>query len=202
VATALAESEVADLARRAQAGDVAARDRLAAAHVGLVWRAIFSNFVPESLERDDLVQEGVIAMFRAIGKYDASKGARFSTYATFAIRRHFWEVVAQHLKFPVQRHHETLRRIPARPTSAPAIVLPLSRLERWVLELRHHGPGRGPKGVPFNRIGEEMGVGKGGQCLLPPGRQPPQRRRPLRRRTLTRTVAPGRLPRGRRPGAC
>ena len=39
-----------------------------------------------SLEREDLIQEGMIGLFRAIQTYDPSRGIQFSTYATVCIR--------------------------------------------------------------------------------------------------------------------
>jgi RNA polymerase sigma factor (sigma-70 family) len=47
--------------------------------------------VPE----DDLLQEGRIALWRAIEGYDPQRGAAFSTYASVAIARRVWRATRQ-----------------------------------------------------------------------------------------------------------
>jgi RNA polymerase sigma factor (sigma-70 family) len=42
---------------------------------------------------DDLAQEGRIAVWKSVMKYDPQRGARFSTYAWVAIRRRVWQAV-------------------------------------------------------------------------------------------------------------
>jgi len=42
--------------------------------------------LPESLDRDDLVQAGMIGLLDAIEKYDSGREAQFRTYAEFRIR--------------------------------------------------------------------------------------------------------------------
>ena len=42
--------------------------------------------LPPNVQLDDLVQSGMIGLLEALGKYDASKGAAFETYATIRIR--------------------------------------------------------------------------------------------------------------------
>ena len=42
----------------------------------------------------DLVQEGQIALWRAIEGYEPERGTAFSTYAWVVIERHIWQVVA------------------------------------------------------------------------------------------------------------
>lgn len=39
-----------------------------------------------NLEREDLIQEGMIGLFKAIGSFDRRKGYKFSTYANTCIR--------------------------------------------------------------------------------------------------------------------
>ncbi len=42
--------------------------------------------LPDSVQFDDLVQAGMLGLLEAVGKYDASKGASFETYAGIRIR--------------------------------------------------------------------------------------------------------------------
>lgn len=74
--------EQAALCARAQAGDVAARNRLVVASMGLIYsRARAWTKLSGGLELLDLVSEGSIGLFHAIRKYDPTKGASFATYA-------------------------------------------------------------------------------------------------------------------------
>jgi RNA polymerase primary sigma factor len=76
------------LIERAKRGDQAAMDvlyrknRKLVAHIARAFAPREST--PEAIE--DLVQEGSIGLLRAVGKYDASKGFRFTTYAVWWVR--------------------------------------------------------------------------------------------------------------------
>ncbi len=65
-------------------------DRLVEDHLGLVVhiakRYARSYLGHHILDLDDLVQEGVLGLIHAAEKFDARKGFRFSTYATYWIR--------------------------------------------------------------------------------------------------------------------
>lgn len=49
-------------------------------------KAILKNYKLNTLEREDLIQEGMIGLFQAIATYDPAKGAQFSTYSGVVIR--------------------------------------------------------------------------------------------------------------------
>lgn len=49
-------------------------------------RWFIRNYRLNSLEREDLIQEGMIGLFDAIATFDPGKGFKFSTYATTCIR--------------------------------------------------------------------------------------------------------------------
>lgn len=57
-------------------------------HAGLVKRIArhLSARMPASVQIDDLVQAGMLGLLEASGKYDASKGASFETFAGIRIR--------------------------------------------------------------------------------------------------------------------
>ncbi len=64
-------------------------DQLVVSNTGLVGAAA-AEFAPRThrLDRDDLFQEGILGLMRAIEKFDHDKGYRLTTYATWWIRQH------------------------------------------------------------------------------------------------------------------
>ncbi|MBV9850387.1 MAG: sigma-70 family RNA polymerase sigma factor [Armatimonadetes bacterium] len=80
-----AEEEI-DLARRVAEGDQRAKDILTEANLRLVVSIARRYSVP-GISLADLIQEGNIGLIRAVEKFDYTKGYRFSTYATWWIRR-------------------------------------------------------------------------------------------------------------------
>lgn len=54
--------------------------------------SIAKKFVDPNTSFEELVSEGNIALMRAVEKFNFSLGNRFSTYATYAIQRHFFRV--------------------------------------------------------------------------------------------------------------
>jgi RNA polymerase primary sigma factor len=77
-----------DLAKRIIAGDEEARSILARSNLRLVV-SIAKKYVNRSpdLTLLDLIQEGNLGLFKAVDKFDHSKGFKFSTYATWWIRQ-------------------------------------------------------------------------------------------------------------------
>ena len=77
-----------DLAKRILTGDDEARSILARSNLRLVV-SIAKKYVNRSpdLTLLDLIQEGNLGLFKAVDKFDYSKGFKFSTYATWWIRQ-------------------------------------------------------------------------------------------------------------------
>jgi RNA polymerase primary sigma factor len=75
-----------ELARRARDGDRAAFDEMFVSNLRLVlhWARSYQD---RGVELDDLVQEGIFGLRTAIEKFNPDAGYRFSTYATWWIRR-------------------------------------------------------------------------------------------------------------------
>ncbi len=84
----LTGSEERALAKRIVEGDDEARNLLARANLRLVV-SIAKKYVGRSpdLTLLDLIQEGNLGLFKAVDKFDFTKGFKFSTYATWWIRQ-------------------------------------------------------------------------------------------------------------------
>ncbi|MGV3723887.1 MAG: sigma-70 family RNA polymerase sigma factor [Actinomycetota bacterium] len=82
----LTQAQEGALSAQAQRGDRAAFERMVNANVPLVI-SVVRNYSNARLEPEDLVQEGMLGLCRAVERFDASKGFRFSTYATYWIKQ-------------------------------------------------------------------------------------------------------------------
>nr|WP_252198212.1 SigB/SigF/SigG family RNA polymerase sigma factor [Coprococcus catus] len=65
---------------KAQAGDKEAREQLVQKNIGLV-KSIVSRYIARGVEKEDLIQIGMIGLIKAIDNFDTTYEVRFSTYA-------------------------------------------------------------------------------------------------------------------------
>lgn len=68
------------------------RDRIVEANLRLVF-SIVKKFVNPNNHFDDLLSDGIVALIRAVEKFDFDRGFRFSTYATQVVRRNAYRTV-------------------------------------------------------------------------------------------------------------
>lgn len=82
-----------ELARRAHDGDQAALEEMLVGNLRLVlhWAKRHQGY---GVDLEDLIQEGVFGLHRAIQKFDPDAGFRFSTYATWWIRQSLRRAIA------------------------------------------------------------------------------------------------------------
>ena len=86
------EEETA-LSERISKGDESAKNILAESNLRLVV-SIAKRYVGRGMLFLDLIQEGNIGLMKAVEKFDANKGYKFSTYATWWIRQAITRAIA------------------------------------------------------------------------------------------------------------
>ncbi len=96
----LTAAEEIELAKRIERGDLAAKERMINANLRLVVSQA-RRYQGHGLPMEDLVQEGMLGLIRAVEKFDWRKGFKFSTYGTLWIR--------QAIQRGLQNHGRTIR---------------------------------------------------------------------------------------------
>jgi RNA polymerase primary sigma factor len=137
--------------------------------------SIAKNFVDASWSFEELVSEGNVALMRAVEKFNFALGNRFSTYATYAVQRHFFRL-SQRGRRLRSRFVSDDAALAARAAEPPAVMQPstaqidslkslfagfleeLEPRERRIVVARFGFDGKAPR--TFRELGAQMGVCK------------------------------------------
>ena len=117
----LTGQEERDFAKRIAEGDIEAKNLLARANLRLVV-SIAKKYVGRSSDLSllDLIQEGNLGLFKAVDKFDYTKGYKFSTYATWWIRQAITRALADqsrtiripvHMVETIAKYKQIVRRL-------------------------------------------------------------------------------------------
>ena len=87
-----AEQEI-DLAGKIKKGSRAARQKMIKSNLRLVIN-IAKRYSYLGIPLSDLIEEGNLGLMKAVGKYNANKGYRFSTYAAWWIKQYITRAIA------------------------------------------------------------------------------------------------------------
>ncbi|GAV20918.1 RNA polymerase nonessential primary-like sigma factor [Mariprofundus micogutta] len=140
----LSAQEEVDLSKKIAAGDESARQQMIQTNLRLVVK-ISRRYMNRGMALSDLIEEGNLGLMRAVEKFDASHGCRFSTYATWWIRQAVERAImnqSRTIRLPVHiakeyngvlnnfnRLRASLGREPTEMEVAEAMGIPIDRVQ-------------------------------------------------------------------------
>jgi RNA polymerase primary sigma factor len=137
--------------------------------------SIAKKFVDPSWTFDELVSDGNVALMRSVEKFNFALGNRFSTYATYAIQRHFFRLSHRGRQFrkrfvnddeslrdraddmPISDYHSS-EQIAVLKELFQTFLAELEPRERRIVVARFGFDGKPPR--TFRELGSQMGVCK------------------------------------------
>jgi RNA polymerase sigma factor (sigma-70 family) len=161
----------------ARAGDAAARAGLVEAYMPQI-AGVARLYRTGRVQRQELLQEGVVGLLRALERFDPDRGLPFWAYAAFWVRQAMQQLVAEltrpavlsdralrHLSRLRQAHHEALKRTarePRREELAEMTGLELEQVDDLL------AMDRAPRALDEPVTGHEGDVGVFGDLLVDP----------------------------------
>ena len=107
----LTHEEEIELAKKAQAGDKAAKNKLVNSNLRFVVN-VAKKYQNHGLDLTDLISEGNIGLITAVEKFDVSKGYQFISYAVWWIRQSILKAVCEKsrgIRLPLNRANELVQ---------------------------------------------------------------------------------------------
>ena len=107
----MSREEENELAKKAQAGDKAAKDKIVKANLRFVVN-VAKKYQGQGLDLVDLISEGNIGLMTAIEKFDAAKGYHFISYAVWWIRQCILKAICEKsraIRLPLNRANELVQ---------------------------------------------------------------------------------------------
>lgn len=122
------DSRLIDLAKRSEAGDLAAREQLILDHLWLIERSIVP-YLNKGVPREDLYQEACYGLILAVDKYDWRKDVQLSTYASFHIKKYLRQAILnqnhirlpEHISYMILRFHNKYLELRSETDNEPSI---------------------------------------------------------------------------------
>ena len=107
----ISHEEEIELAKKAQAGDKAAKNKLVNSNLRFVVN-VAKKYQNHGLDLTDLISEGNIGLITAVEKFDVSKGYHFISYAVWWIRQSILKAVCEKsraIRLPLNRANELVQ---------------------------------------------------------------------------------------------
>ncbi|MCS7053254.1 MAG: RNA polymerase sigma factor RpoD/SigA [Ignavibacterium sp.] len=90
----LTPEEEVELAKKAQTGDIKAKERLILSNLRFVV-SVAKQYQNQGLSLNDLINEGNLGLIKAVKRYDVTKGFKFISYAVWWIRQSILQALAE-----------------------------------------------------------------------------------------------------------
>jgi len=127
-------------------------------------KSIASKYSYVGIPYEDLVQEGTIGLWEAWKRFDPDKGAKFSTYAIYWIKKYILEAVSKehktshnavHLDDAIS-HNKNEQVYEIEPKGKVTFPESFPKMEQKVLNLLYGLDGKGS--YDLGEIGEKLGI--------------------------------------------